>query len=365
MQIYVFSRGLSFQGIIDTYSSLRWRRRFNQYSEFELHCPLTVDNLALLTRDSIICKSDSTQEAGYIEYRELQQDEKGEEFLIIKGRSLKSYFARRIIWAQELLNCTYEVAMRTLVADQCITPTLTDRIIPNLQLGTLKSYAGTVNYQVTYNNLFDELINLANLANLGFRILLDTINKKLNFDTFQGLDRTAGQAVNARCIFSTDFDNILSQNYIDSMNNLNNVALVGGTGDGSARKLVTVGSATGLDRAELWVDAKSISNVNSTDSTVIADGIYLPMLTAKGNADLALASDIKTFDSKINVNSNLVYKTNFDLGDKVTCTNCKWGITIDAVITEIEEIYEEKGLSINVVFGNAIPTLLDLIRQKI
>ena len=362
MQIYVFDRNLNFTGAIDNYSSLRWRRRFNQFSEFELHCPLNTDTLSLLIRGSIICKSDTTEEAGFIEYRELQQNEQGEEFLVIKGKFLKSYLDRRIIWLQELLNCTHEVAMRTLVKDQCITPTLTDRVMPNLQLGTLKNYVGNINYQVTYNNLFDELINLTNLSNLGFRILLDTINKKLNFDVYQGLDRTAGQAINPRCIFSADFDNILSQNYIDSSNNLKNVALVAGVGVGPARKLVTVGSSAGLDRFEMFVDANNLSNINSVDSSVIADATYLPMLTAKGTADLALTADIKTFDSKVNTNSNLVYKTDYDLGDKVTCLNKKWGLTMDTVIVEIEEIYEAQGTKINVVFGNNIPTLADKIK---
>jgi hypothetical protein len=365
MNIYVFDRSLNLIGIIDNFSSLRWHRCFNKYSEFELHLDLTADNLALLVRDNIICKSDSTQEAAYIDYRGLDQDDTGKETLVIKGRFLKSYFDRRIIWTQELLNVAYEVAMRTLVKDQCITPTLTDRIIPNLQLGALKSYVGNVNYQVTYTNLFDELINLTNLSNLGFRILLDTVNKKLNFDVYQGLDRTSGQSINPRCIFSTDFENVLTQSYVDSANNLSNVALVGGTGDGSARKLITVGSSVGLDRRELWVDAKEISNINSTDSSVIADAIYLPMLTAKGSADLALTGDIKTFDSKININSNLVYKTDYDLGDKVTCIKRKWGVTIDTVITEIEETYEEQGLQINITFGNNIPTLLEKIKQLI
>ena len=566
MQIYVFDRNLNFTGAIDNYSSLRWRRRFNQFSEFELHCPLNADTLSLLIRGNIICKSDFMQEAGFIEYRELQQNEQGEEFLVIKGRFLKSYFNRRIIWAQELLNTTYETAMRTLVNDHCIVPTNvirtvlvggrnlildsgfensnlllnwnsasqgnwytgaygirdtihsnygsysckcgngsgdalgiaeknqgtsshaaingqiyelafdvystdaatqyiqlircydalgnnvsgtitppigwsyspsfgalfvyktipsaslwnrivaqftvpvgvdyisisleyytggtlkyvwfdnvkfelgnkatqwtpapedpqgpmdTDRIIPNLQLGTLKNYVGNINYQVTYNNLFDELINLSNLSNLGFRILLDTVNKKLNFDVYQGLDRTAGQAINPRCIFSMDFDNILSQNYIDSSNNLKNVALVAGVGVGSARKLVAVGSSSGLDRFEMFVDANNLSNINSVDSSVIADATYLPMLTAKGTADLALTSDIKTFDSKVNTNSNLIYKTDYDLGDKVTCLNKKWGLTMDTVIVEIEEIYEAQGTKINVIFGNNIPTLADKIK---
>ena len=362
MQIYVFDRSLNFTGAIDNYSSLRWRRRFNQFSEFELHCPLNPDTLSPLIRGSIICKSDSTEEAGFIEYRELQQNEQGEEFLVIKGKFLKSYLSRRIIWAQELLNTTNEIAMRTLVNDQCITPTDPNRIMPNLQLGALKNYVGDVNYQVTYNNLFDELINLTNLSNLGFRILLDTINKKLNFDVYQGMDRTAGQAINPRCIFSMDFDNILSQNYIDSSNNLKNVALVGGTGVDSARKLVAVGSSAGLDRFEMFVDANNLSNINSVDSSVITDDIYLPMLTAKGTADLALTSDIKTFDSKVNTNSNLTYKTDYDLGDKVTCLNKKWGLTMDTVIVEIEEIYEAQGTKINVVFGNNIPTLADKIK---
>ena len=362
MQIYAFDRNLNFAGPIDNYSSLRWRRRFNQFSEFELHCPLNPDTLSLLIRGNIICKSDYTQEAGFIEYRELQQDDRGEEFLVIKGKFLKSYLNQRIIWAQELLNTPYEAAMRTLVKDQCITPVDPNRVIPNLQLGTLKNYVGNVNYQVTYNNLFDELINLTNLSNLSFRILLDTVNKKLNFDVYQGLDRTAGQTINPRCIFSMDFDNILSQNYIDSSNNLKNVALVAGVGVGSERKLVAVGSSAGLDRFEMFVDANNLSNINSVDSSVITDAVYLPMLTAKGTADLALTADIKTFDSKVNTNSNLIYKTDYDLGDKVTCLNKKWGLTMDTVIVEIEEIYEAQGTKINVIFGNNIPTLADKIK---
>jgi len=365
MNIYVFSRGISFLGVIDNYSSLIWQRKFNVFSEFELHCPLTIDNLNLLVRENIICKSDDTQEAGYINYRELQQDNLGQEFLVIKGRFLNSYCDRRIIWSQELLNCTYEVAMRTLVNDQAINPIDTSRILTNLQLGTLKNYTDVVSYQAIYTNLFDELINLTNSSNLGFRILLDAVNKKLNFDVYKGLDRTAGQSINPRCIFSTEFENVLSQDYISSTNNLSNVDLVGGVGEGSARKLVTVGVATGLDRFEMFTDASSISNVNSDDQSIIDDSVYLPMLESKGAADLALTSDINTFSSVINVKGNLKYKVDYDLGDIVTCINKKWGITIDTPIIEIDETYEETGLQISIVFGNLIPTLIQKIKQLI
>lgn len=89
------------------------------------------------------------------------------------------------------------------------------------------------------------------------------------------------------------------------------------------------------------------------------------MLNDRGNNKLAETKEIQTFDSKINLTSNLVYKTDYDLGDIVTCTSKKWGITINSRITEIEEIYEEKGLSINATFGNNVPTLIDKIKQQI
>ena len=67
---------------------------------------------------------------------------------------------------------------------------------------------------------------------------------------------------------------------------------------------------------------------------------------------LAKCKQIETFESKINIRSNLIYKEDFDLGDVVTCISKKWGITIDSRITEIEEVYEEDGFNVNVVFGN-------------
>lgn len=89
------------------------------------------------------------------------------------------------------------------------------------------------------------------------------------------------------------------------------------------------------------------------------------MLNDRGNNKLAETKEIQTFDSKINVTSNLVYKTDYELGDVVACTSKKWGITIKSRITEIEEIYEEKGLSINATFGNNVPALIDKIKQQI
>jgi len=43
----------------------------------------------------------------------------------------------------------------------------------------------------------------------------------------------------------------------------------------------------------------------------------------------------------------------------------KVGVTIDTRITEVEEVYEESGFSLNITFGNNIPTLINKIKQVV
>lgn len=367
MELYIFDRALNFKGIIDNFTSLRWTRRYYKSGEFELHCALTAESLSLLQRESIIYKKDDT-EAGYIEYRNLKQDAEGKEILVVTGKFLTNYLNRRIIWDTELLKgITAESAMRTLVDHNCINPTNGDRIINHLMLGALNNFSSNVNYQVSYKSLSDELENLSNISDLGHRINFDISNRKLIFDVYKGLDRSVNQSVNPRAIFSKEFENILEQEYVDSINNYRNVCLVGGVGEESARKFATVGSGAGLDRYEVFNDQKGLANTidDNGTTTIMSDTDYNNLLINEGNKILAETKEVQTFDSKINLNSNLKYKTDFDLGDIVTCISKKWNLTLDTRITEIEEVYEEQGQQINVVFGNNIPTLIDLIKQKI
>ena len=362
MELYIFNRGLEFQGIVDSFASLRWTRRHYKTGEFELQCALTFESLTLLSRENIIYKKGDI-EAGYIETRQLKQDIEGKEILIVKGKFLTGYLNRRIIWGTEILNVTTEIAMRTLVNKNSIAPVDSNRIIPDLILGDLKNFTNVVDYQVSYRNLNEELENLSDVSDLGHRVKFDFESRKLTFDVYKGLDRSVNQSINPRCIFSKEFENVLEQVYVDSLNNYKNLALVGGIGEGTARKLITLGTSSGLDRFEVFNDQKSLSN--EADSVVMSDIDYTNLLIGKGNETLAETKEIKTFDSRINLNSNLKYKTDFDIGDIITIVSKKWGITLDSMITEIEEVYEEAGLNINITFGNNIPTLIDKIKRLI
>lgn len=359
MDLYIYNRNLELQNVMDTYGSLRWVRRYSECGEFELHCPFTVENLQLLAQDNLIRKKDS-DEIGFIEYRNIKKDETDKENLVVKGKFGEGYLNRRIVWGREILNTTYELAMRSLVDKNCINPIDANRVINTLILGDLGSFPGDISFQVSYQNLLNLVESLCLEAELGNRVRFDKDLKKLKFEIFKGLDRTSGQTVNPQCIFAKEFDNILEQEYTDSIMDYRNVALVGGIGEDADRRLVTVGSGTGLDRFEAFNDQKGLSNM--VDNVAMTEPEYLALLSSKGNETLAETKKVQTFENGVNLNSNLRYKVDFDLGDIVTCMSKKWGITIDSRINEIEEVYEESGMEVNIVFGKEMPRT---IAQKI
>ncbi|KRU42198.1 siphovirus ReqiPepy6 Gp37-like family protein [Clostridium sporogenes] len=383
MELYIFNRDLELKGILDTFTSLRWIRRYSKTGEFELHCALNSNVLELLKRENIVYKKDDI-EAGYIETRQLKIGQDGQEYLEIKGKFLTNYLDRRISWDRVNFSEKTEELMRKLVNDNAINPTNINRKIDNLILGDLKGFIEDIKYQNSFGNIIEQLENISNTSNLGYRNILDIKNRKIIFDVYKGVDRTVNNGTIAPCIFSRDFENILEQEYMDSLNNYRNTTLIAGAGEGKDRKLTSIESGIGLDRFELYVDARDIEDKEEkkkivtetdeegniteheeTEEVEIPWERYKPLLIQRGEEKLSECEEIQTFDSKINTQGNNVYKKDYDLGDIVTVVDKKWGIRIDARITEIEEIYEEKGLEVNVVFGNNIPTIIDKIKQKV
>ena len=80
------------------------------------------------------------------------------------------------------------------------------------------------------------------------------------FSLYAGLDHSYQQTTNPYVIFSPEFNNIITSTYTEDDIPFKNVALVAGVGEGDERVTISVGSASGLDRRELYVDARDISD---------------------------------------------------------------------------------------------------------
>lgn len=383
MQLYIFNKNLDRIGVIKKFESLIWTTSYNECGKFELHAPLTVKNIKLLEADNIIYKKDDDvsvddgAEAGVIESYEKKADSTGKEVMVVKGRLITSYLDLRIIWNTINFTGTVEDFMRKCVNDNCIS-SVTSRIIPFLKSGTAKGYTETISKQVSYKNLLTTLEETSKTYNLGFRVLMFPKLKELKFDVYKGSDRSFGNAKgNTPVIFERKRKNLSEQQYTYSKTNYKNCALVGGQGEGTERKFTTINNEfTGLDRRELFIDAKDVSNKKTVETGEIDENgnkvteeqdmtwsEYRPLLLQKGNDGLNECTIIETFEGKITSAGSNKFNHTFFLGDIVTVQDKSWNERCNTRITSVEEVYEGGTREIRPVFGDNIPTIIDKIKQ--
>jgi hypothetical protein len=145
------------------------------------------------------------------------------------------------------------------------------------------------------------------------------------------------------------------------------MVLVAGAGEDSNRKTLSLGTENkGLDRYELFVDARDISDTKQSGDNEVSIPLseYNKLLEARAKENLAECTKVQSFDCVISNSNNLIYKTDYDLGDKISIINKKWGLMLNERIVSITETYDIEGLSIDIQIGNNIPTLIQKIKQK-
>ena len=107
---------------------------------------------------------------------------------------------------------------------------------------------------------------------------------------------------------------------------------------------------------------KKYTNENDEEITR-TDEEYLACLEERGASELKQYAETLSFSSTINTHANLKYREDYDLGDRVTCVNKRWGIKINVRITEVAETYQQNMEEIDITFGESLPALITQIRQ--
>ena len=373
MEIYVYSEGMELQGIVEKITSLIWTRRYWSCGEFKLLVPFTAQHAKMLVKGNIVLKR-GDEEAAQIKYVHITKNSQGMEEIEVQGKFLLSWIGKRIVKQQIIRRDTTQNILYRIVRENCTAAADQRRNIPNLSVSDADKDTGSG--YVDYNS--ELFINAqlaaetaAKAAKLGIRVVTSQRSGKHAFSVYKGRDLTADNAAgNAPCIFSQEFDNIIEQDYTNSVENLKSTAYVGGEekpDSSTARKIAEVGSAAaGLAREEVFVNATDILQEYDTEDqqhVVLTDEQYIAQLEARGAEELEQYAETLAFGSKVNTNANLQYRVDYDLGDRVTCINKRWGVRIDVRITEIAETYETGRTEIDITFGESLPALLTQIRQ--
>lgn len=358
MELEIFKKtsatGYEQTAVIDTFKSLVVNRRFFTSNDFELKLELSMNNLTNLKKGNAVRIAETFY---YINHSSVEDLQTG--VLVVKGVSFFGLLNQRIIWENYNKKARPEWIARDLLSRHVVSPTDTNRKINQVSINADTTLTTTsIPYQNSYGMVREAIESLAETHDFGFKEeYIDPFvpHSKITF--------VKGEDLSQSVEFTTDAENVLNESYESSDYDERNVALVAGEGEGAARTIVTVGSETGLDRKELYVDARDIQSENE-DETVMTVAQYKLALTERAKEKLSEQQPILILDGDINMQNQLYqYKVDYDLGDTVRRSSPTFHLSYNAQITEIQEIYEN-GIQIIPTFGKRSPTLIDIIKRK-
>lgn len=426
--VYVLNRNLEAIGIIDSYKSLIWANRYWNVGDCELYVPATTENLTMLKKNNFLVKAGNNM---ICQIKKIELDTNAEEgnYLIVTGYDVKKWLDQRVVWSTMNVDGNVEIFIRTMVNNALGNSGLYARQIVDLNgnrifyLGTAAGFTEVITEQVSYKNVGEKVRDYCLKYGWGYRVILS--NNLLYFQLYKGTDRTA------TVVFSNAYENLATTTYIEDETNMGNVALVAGEGQGAARSRNVSGYAEGMNRYEVYVDAKDISktitweeltdlypttdqggqgyidgsastgyvykmnyiniqivdadqltNLQQTypdgteitiggnpyyqiyneviadlpsntledgDEVKLRDVVYSVYLLTRGYEKLAEFGAVTSFEGTVEPNTTFVYNKDYFLGDLVTIQN-EFGITVQARITEVIEVDDDNGSSVEPKF---------------
>lgn len=353
MNLTVLDTNLNVVDIVDTYSSLIWTERYYAHGDFELYTSTNPKILDVMREDYYLARPDSDR-AMIIDTMDINSESEDGSYLTITGKSLESILNRRIVWKQTTLNGDLQNGIKKLLDENIISPANPDRKINNFIFEASDDPAITkltIRAQYTGDNLYDVIHSICKEAGIGFKITFDD-NYRFVFRLYAAKDRSYEQFDNPYVVFSPNFENLLNSNYIHSKAGLKNVVLIGGEGEGAARKFATVGVANGLNRREIFRDARDVSS-DVGDGVTLTDEEYTSQLQQRGKETLAENTNVVSFEGEAETNFTFKYGEDFFIGDIVQIAN-EYGHEARSRIVEVVMTEDEEGSFVYPTFENVM-----------
>lgn len=319
--------------IIDQHISVNWAVRFKDVGEVDLTVPLTYEYFTNLVPDRYLA-IDESDRFMIIETVDKNTTVSDGSILTITGRTLESILDRRIIKGTETVKGPFEDAILGLVRSNCID-TDSARKIPGFTVKPSNDQAInaiTIEEEDCKNQeLLSTVQSLCDRYGVGFRILpID--GGGFEFSLYSGVDRSWTAQDHSPVIFSTDYENLVSINYLNSTSTYKNTAYVeyslpdtGEEGGGSetAETIVSLNGATGLARRETQISVSGTEGINTA-----------ALAQQEGKKQLADSVELEAMDAEMENSGQFVYGRDYYLGDIVQVID-ELGVEFKCRVSEV------------------------------
>jgi hypothetical protein len=354
MNLTVLDTNLDPVAILDAYESLIWTDRYSTCGDFELYTPASEEVLSLVKRDYYLLNPES-EHVMIVEEIHIDTNDETGNYETASGRSLESILERRIIWGRKVVSGKPQEVIKSLLIDCIINPADSNRKISNFvfeeSTDPVITGLSAIEAQYTGDNLYDVIVAICDDNSIGFKITLND-DKQFVFKLYAGIDRSYNQTTNSYVVFSPSFDNLINANYMETRSALKTVALVAGEGEGADRKYVTVDiwGETGINRRELFVDARDLStDPGEEGGKTLTEDEYNAQMTQRGKEKLAEHTDVSSFEGQAETRIMFKYGEDFFTGDIVQFAD-GYGHEAAARIVEMITSDNEEGLSVYPTF---------------
>lgn len=360
IELYVLTSALLPEAEISEYIDIEIERKMDTYSQLILRVEGTKRNNLLLGTGKILVTKDDPAYGYIIQHIEFTQVN-GENLLEVVAFSLNYLLSFRHIYPQQVFYGTNEEAIRYFVTNNLISPSQANRKIDNFILGQINNIGTTDTYSNSGGNLLEFCMQLANEAGGTIDVYVDHNTRKFVMEIVRGLDRSADQSVNPRVVFSEEYDNVLQQNYFRSLINYRNAAIIAGEGEGIDRVIVDQNNRSGLDRRELFVDARDLQSTYKDDDDndiTLTPQQYTNTLLSRGNNQLLEVRQTETFESVVD-DRQYVYGRDYFLGDIVSIKSDELNIIAHVPVYSVKITSNENGVTVVPSLGTGLPSIFN------
>ena len=229
------------------------------------------------------------------------------------------------------------------------------RNLPNVQIGELNGFENATETMLYGGQVLDEIMPILETAKIGNRMRWDSDKRIHVFELYKGRDLTEGiHAV----VFSEEYKTAKDLVIANDDSVFKNVIYVPGTLKDNAETeiVVEVGTATGDDRFEKWLDRSFRQDEEETESQ------FRERLNQIGLEEIAKLVSRHTFSVSIDAKE---YGTTYKLGDVVSCVSQRFGVELKSRITSVKYTLDISGEKINLILGEPILTALGEVKLSV
>lgn len=351
--------------MIRTYDYVQYIDEFIGEGRFQINLPVSDASIPYLVRGNYIVFEEGI--VGVIRSIKDSQDENMQ--IVVSGKLTNSILSIRSILKTERYSGNLSEISRSLITTHFISPTDEKRKIDLISLAEDVKYipdSENISFCDTGNTVIKSIATTFAPYGYGFELypILDSYDESLGvlhnlssleFRVLKPVDRTIGnEEGNTPVVFSFQLSNLSRLEYEEDGSSYCSTAIVASEGRGQDRKTLEVGELelSGIDRVELYVDARDINSLDENGNQIAEEELF-DLMEQRGLEKLEGHKVFTSFEGNVIVSGNnrYVYGVDFYKGDYVSIIDNKFNRVFNLQITSVTKSISQGVEYFDVGFG--------------